>query len=112
MVSDQLPAWPFILPSETLAPPDVSPLLAPAGLGRALFEGEPFARRVGGDRVDDAEQRAQIVEVALRRRPLLELDVAPLGRERVRGHRTDFADRAGAGKSGFVAMLVRAARGR
>src|SRR3546814_6054184 len=57
---------PFILPAETFAAPDIGPAVAAAGLIRALFEGEPLALAIGGDRVEDTEQRTQIIEMTLR----------------------------------------------
>lgn len=68
----------LVLPTEASATPSVSPAIATARLVRALLEREPFACRVRSDRIDNPEQRAQIVEVALRRTAFFELDVSPL----------------------------------
>ena len=77
----------LVLPGEGALAPDVGPALAAAGLGGALLEGEPVAGRVGGDRVGAVEEAAEVVEVGLRGRALLELDGAPLGDEGGGGQR-------------------------
>src|SRR3546814_19522362 len=75
--SDLIGVPPFILPAETFAAPDIGPAVAAAGLIRALFEGEPLALAIGGDRVEDTEQRTQIIEMTMRGLALLQLDVLP-----------------------------------
>ena len=51
-----------------------------------MTERESFARWMDRFRIEHAEQRAQIVEMALRATAFLELAAAPLGDEIVRGH--------------------------
>jgi hypothetical protein len=94
----------FVLPREAFAAPDVGPAFTAGRLAGTLLEGKPFAFRVGGDRIGDAEQGAEVVEVRLRGGALLELDAAPLGDEVVRLHLTrafmNIPPRAGAERPG------------
>ena len=56
----------LIFPRKAFLAPNVRPAFAAAGLRGTFFEGKPFAFWISRDRIDDAEQRAQIIEVALR----------------------------------------------
>ena len=74
----------LVLPGEVVALPHVGPTAAARVLARAALEAIMLAGGVvfGWRRL--AEQPAQVDEVLLRRRALLELDGAPLGDELVR----------------------------
>jgi hypothetical protein len=76
----------LVLPAEAGAAPDVGPAVAAAGLGRAILEGEPLADRVGLGRRGLVEQPAQVDEMLLRRRALLERGVPPFANEGVGRH--------------------------
>ena len=74
----------LVLPGEVAHLPDVGPPVAAGRLARAGLEGVPAARGIGLGRRRLAQQRAQVVEVRLRSRPLLERGVPPLGDEVLR----------------------------
>jgi hypothetical protein len=57
----------LVFPSEAAVLPDVGPAFAACGLRRALLKGEPFSLGVGLDRVIDAEELTEVVEVGLGR---------------------------------------------
>jgi hypothetical protein len=76
----------FILPTETFAPPHVGPAIAATRLVRSLLERERGAGGIGRHRIGHAQQRAEIIEMALRCRALLQLDLAPLFEKFVRCH--------------------------
>lgn len=76
----------FVFPCKAALAPNVSPTFAAAGLACSLFKGKPIAGRVGGDGIDHAEQRTQVIEVALRGGPFLEFGSAPFGNEVLWGH--------------------------
>ncbi|MBB3989585.1 hypothetical protein GGR19_000990 [Croceicoccus naphthovorans] len=76
----------LVFPGEAFLAPDICPALAPAGFGSALFKGEPFALGVGGDRVFDVEQAANVVKVRLGSRTLFQVNGAPFLDKFCRGH--------------------------
>ena len=55
----------FVFSGKASLAPNVGPSIATAGLGSTLLEGEPLALRIGSHRFFDAEQPAQVIEVAL-----------------------------------------------
>ena len=87
----------LVLPAEAGAPPDIGPAVAAAGLGRPVLEGEPLAGRVGLGRRGLVEQPAQVDEMLLRRRALLERGVPPFANEGVGHHEFTRAGRWGGG---------------
>ena len=76
----------LVLPGEVMPLPHVRPAVAAGILARAPLEAVRLAGRVGLGRRRLAEQPAQVDEVLLRRRPLLECRGAPLGDEVIRRH--------------------------
>lgn len=82
----QVLALALILPGKTVFAPDVGPSLRRRRFGRAPFEHEPFARRVDRHGVCQPEQAADIYEVRLGRRALLQLPPAPFIDEFLRCH--------------------------
>ena len=76
----------LVLPGEVVALPDVRPAVAARVLARAPLEAVRRAGRVGLDRRRLAQQPAQVDEVLLRGRALLQLGGPPLGDELVRRH--------------------------
>ena len=77
---------PLLLPGEVVPLPDVRPAVAARVLARAAFEAVRLAGRVGLDRRRFAQQPAQVDEVLLRGRALLQLGGPPLADELVRRH--------------------------
>ncbi|MCE2739583.1 MAG: hypothetical protein LW703_14765 [Rhodobacter sp.] len=59
----QVFALALVLPGEAFVPPDIGPALTAAGDRRAFLKGEPFAFRIGGNRVIDPKKAAEIIEV-------------------------------------------------
>ena len=82
----QVGALALVLPGEVVALPDVGPAVAAGVLARAALEAVTRAGRVGFGGGWLAQQPAQVDEVLLRRRALLQLRSAPLLDELVRGH--------------------------
>ena len=78
----------LVFPAEAAALPDVRPAFAAGGLGGAALEAVPLALGVGVGRLGLVQQLAQVVEVRLRRRPLLEVGRLPFGDELLRRHRS------------------------
>ena len=76
----------LVFPGEVVALPDVRPVVAARVLARASLEAVPLAGRIGLDRRRLAQQPAQVDEVLLRGRALLQLGGPPLGDELVRRH--------------------------
>ena len=79
----------LVLPCEAAALPHVGPAVTAGVLPRAALEAVPLACRVGVRRRRFAEHLAEVVEVRLRRRALLQLRRPPLGDELARRHRAD-----------------------
>ena len=71
----------LVLPGEVVALPDVSVALSASGLGRARLEGVPGARRIGFGRRGMVQQPAEVDEMFLRHRALVQLDGTPFGDE-------------------------------
>ena len=82
----QIGALALVLPSEVMALPDVGPAVAAGLLARAALEAVTLAGRVGFGGGGFVQQPAQVNEVFLRRRALLQLRRAPLRDELVRSH--------------------------
>ena len=82
----QVGALPLVLPGEVVALPDVRPAVAARVLARAALEAVVLAGRVGLRWRRLVQQPAQVDEVLLRRRALLQLRRPPLGDELVWGH--------------------------
>ena len=76
----------LVFPGEVVALPDVGPAVAARVFTRAALEAVRLAGRVGLDRRRLAQQPAQVDEVLLRGRALLQLGGPPLGDELVRRH--------------------------
>ena len=76
----------LVFPREVVALPDVRPAVAARVLARAALEAVRLAGRIGLDRCRLAQQPAQVDEVLLRGRALLQLRGPPLGDELVRCH--------------------------
>ena len=53
----RLRARALVFPAEAALAPDIGPAFAAAGLARALLKREPFALRVGGDRIKTPRRR-------------------------------------------------------
>ena len=100
----QVGAPALVFPGEAMALPHIGPAVAAAVLARPALEAIALARRVGFRRRRLAEQPAQIDEVLLRRRALLQLGRPPLGDERSRRHAA--SDAAASPPSGRAAILV------
>ena len=75
----------FVLPGEVVALPDVGVALSAGRLGRARLEGVPGARRIGFGRRGMVEQPAEVDEMFLRHRALVQLDGTPFGDEGLGG---------------------------
>ena len=82
----EAPAAALVLSTEAAAPPDVRPALAAGRLGRAPLEAIPLAFGNGVGRLLLVEQLAEVVEVGLRRGPLLQLRCLPFLDELLGGH--------------------------
>ncbi len=76
----------LVFPGEAVPLPHVGPAVAAGVLARSAFEAVAVAGRVGFGRCWLAQQLAQVDEVFLRRRTLLQFGSAPLGDELVRRH--------------------------
>jgi hypothetical protein len=76
----------LVLPAEAPALPDVRPALAAGGLGRATLEAVPLALWVGVGRFWLVEKLAEVVEMGLRRGPLLQVRCLPFGDELLGRH--------------------------
>ena len=76
----------LVLPGEAVPLPHVSPAVAAGVLARAALEAIVVAGRIGFGRRRLAQQPAQVDEVLLGRRALLQLRRAPLGDELARSH--------------------------
>ena len=85
----------LVLPGKATALPDIGPAVATSVLPRTTLEAIVFAGRVGLRRCRLAQQPAQVDEVLLRRRTLLQFRRPPFGDERARRHRA-----RGAGATG------------
>ena len=81
--------FPLVLPREAVALPHVRPAFAAGVLERAALEAVVVALGVRLRRSRLPEQPAQVDEVLLRRRTLLQLRGVPLRNELVRGHLND-----------------------
>ena len=79
-------ALPLVLPGEVMALPDVGPAGTAGVLPHALLEAVRLARRIHLGRRRLAQQTAQVVEVLLRCRALLQRRGPPLRDEGVRCH--------------------------
>ena len=88
-------APPLVLPGEAAALPHVGPAVAAGVLARAALEAVDLAGRVGLRRRRLAEQTAQVDEMLLTPRALLQRCRPPLGDERLRRHAVTDAARAG-----------------
>jgi hypothetical protein len=82
----QVFATAFVFPREMALAPDVCPAVAATRLAGALFEGEPLPRGISRNRINHAEQFAQVIEMALGGGPLLEFNVAPFRQKLVGAH--------------------------
>ena len=80
----QISVLALVLPGEIAHLPDVGPTLPAGDLAGAGLEGIPAARGVGLGRGRLAQQRAQVVEVRLAGRALLQRGVPPFGDEVLR----------------------------
>ena len=79
-------APPLVFPGEVVALPDVGPAVAAGVPARSSLEAVRLTRRVGIGRRRLVQQTAQVDEVLLRRRALLQLRGPPLRDELVRRH--------------------------
>ena len=77
---------PVAFPGEAITALEIGPDIATGGPGCGFLVGETFARRVGGDRVLDAEQAAEVIEMRLRGAAFLQLGRVPFVDEFLRGH--------------------------
>ena len=82
----QIGVSPLIFPAEAFAPPHIGPAVAAAGLAGALFEGEPVSHGVGRYGIEHPQKCTEIVEMTLRGRAFLQLDIAPFLQEFMRCH--------------------------
>ena len=76
----------LVLPGKAVALPDVGPAVAARVFASATFKAIRRARRVGLGRCRFVQEPTKIEEVLLRRRPLFQRDIAPLGDKGVRRH--------------------------
>ena len=76
----------LVFPGEAVAFPDVGPAVTACVLPGAAFKAIRRARWVGLGRRRFVQQPAEVKEVLLRRRPLLQRGIAPLRNEGVRRH--------------------------
>ena len=83
----------LVFPGEAVAFPDVGPAVTARVLPGAAFEAIRRAGRVGLGRRRFIQQSAEVEEVLLRRRPLLQRGIAPLRNEGVRRHAEVLAGR-------------------
>ena len=79
-------APPLVLPGEAMPLPDVGPAVAARVLAGAAFKAIRCARRVGLSRCRFVQEPTEVEEVLLRRRPLFQRGIAPLGDKGVRRH--------------------------
>ena len=76
----------LVLPGKAVALPDVGPAVAARVLAGAAFKAIRCARRVGLSRCRFVQEPTEVEEVLLRRRPLFQRGIAPLGDKGVRRH--------------------------
>ena len=76
----------FVLPGEAVALPDVGPAVAARVFANATFKAIRRARRIGLSRRRLVQEPTEVEEVLMRRRPLFQRGIAPLGDKGVRRH--------------------------
>ncbi len=76
----------LVLPGKAVALPDVGPAVAARVFASTTFKAIRRARRIGLSRRRFVQEPTEVEEVLLRRRPLLQRGIAPLGDKGVRRH--------------------------